>query len=405
MMTTRVRIEVPADSATASKAITRVYTADLELVDEGDPGSVLDIPAGTGYLASAVTITGKPVGKPERFDVPEGLSDLALTLRPATNAPRAKAAADAQTMSSDDDTSSLSAESALSTAESARVSAERAPQPSSEVTHVHLRQRPDGSLAFQPSIDSPFAQNGPSPGVFAIDTLRFPGPGSVTRYGVVPHDVGLGWRREPKISWSAAFTSGLFLPVFDFENKSFTRLVAALQYGRQSAVRKTADGAVTDLANDAVAEKAHSPLTAALGFLVLLAGEPEDLRSIENGSANLFRYFRGIPDALAIRAEVLARLGRHREARAVLDDLPTRGLPWTYRGLRILVNRLAIYGQSKDGPGNADSGGQGKDGPASADSLLLCQKLLAMAHPSCAFCVFEERPMQEGRSAASAAAP
>jgi hypothetical protein len=122
-------------------------------------------------------------------------------------------------------------------------------------------------------------------------------------------------------------------------------------------------------------QKMHSPLAAVLGGLVLLDDTPDYLKQIEPWTLNLAAAFPMFPDVLPLRAEVLARLGRHDEARQLLSGLPSRALPWTRRGLRILSERLSFYEAAKSDVPNARA--------------LKYKNLLAMTHPACVFSTFE----------------
>jgi hypothetical protein len=102
------------------------------------------------------------------------------------------------------------------------------------------------------------------------------------------------------------------------------------------------------------------------------------LKRIEAWTENLFNWFPWLPDALSLRVELLARLGRHDEARDLLAQLPDRGPPWTRRGLRILAERLAYYDTIED-----------RRSPERHEMTRWYQGLLAMTHPACVFCVFE----------------
>jgi hypothetical protein len=209
--------------------------------------------------------------------------------------------------------------------------------------------------------------------------LGFPGPDGSRRYAVVPFDVRGELRRPPSVTWTRAATPGLFLPLFYFDDPAIDALQAALRYKQLAIARPFARKIIADLAESGVREKMRSPLGAALGGLVLLNEAPDRLKQFESWTVSLFNGFPSIPDSLPLRAELLARLGRHREAREVLRQLPERGPPWTRKGLQILTDRLSFYELTEE-----------QHSEEFHATVRWYQNLLARAHPACVFCVIDE---------------
>ncbi len=67
------------------------------------------------------------------------------------------------------------------------------------------------------------------------------------------------------------------------------------------------------------------------------------LDHLGNWSRTLFESVNWLADSLIIRAEHLARLGRHREALALLTNLASRDIPCYSDGLSYAVDRLRLY--------------------------------------------------------------
>lgn len=67
------------------------------------------------------------------------------------------------------------------------------------------------------------------------------------------------------------------------------------------------------------------------------------LDSLADWSQTLFESVNGLADSLIIHGEYLARLGRHREALALLTNLASRGIPCFSDGLSYAVDRLRLY--------------------------------------------------------------
>ena len=64
---------------------------------------------------------------------------------------------------------------------------------------------------------------------------------------------------------------------------------------------------------------------------------------LHNWTSNLYEYFPVLPDGGPIKAEHLARIGRHSEALKSLLALQERGLPIFCYGLSYAIDRLRLY--------------------------------------------------------------
>ncbi len=125
---------------------------------------------------------------------------------------------------------------------------------------------------------------------------------------------------------------------------------AMLQYSARGlfseAQALTSD--VTAQAEQLLHDKLVSTLAAAAGAYVLLALGA--LEQLHDWTENLFNWFDWFPDGAAIRAEHLAREGRHEEAAYRLVALESRGIPVFSDGLGYALRRLDVYAQTHQGP-------------------------------------------------------
>ena len=87
--------------------------------------------------------------------------------------------------------------------------------------------------------------------------------------------------------------------------------------------------------------KMNDPVAAAVGAYALLRFA--DLDRLHDWTGNLFRFFPWLPDAAAIYAEHLARLGKHAEAVRAFNQLLDRGLPMFSDGVSYALDRLRLY--------------------------------------------------------------
>mgnify|MGYP006909078786 CR=1 FL=1 len=308
-------------------AIVRVHTPDLALIGEGIVGGSIEVPLGENYVASAVAPGGQPVALPKRFDVRS--QDVTVDLE------------------------------ARSSSEPVIVSDTfLAPDIFEKTTSFYpdikasLAGNKQQSLVLFPSLRSehryPFAFSfeGASPLITAPmsnDNSR------EKRSALIPFDMQYGEIRWPEVGWITS-ERGQLLPNIDFHDDRISALQDMLRYRMLSAAQSTAEAAMEDLDHEAMREKMRSPLAAVLGGLLLLQDAPQRLERIEKWALNLYNWFPWLSDALPLRVELLARMGRHSEALKTLNEVERRGVPWTREGLRVLVTRMASYsGQTMRG--------------------------------------------------------
>jgi hypothetical protein len=90
-----------------------------------------------------------------------------------------------------------------------------------------------------------------------------------------------------------------------------------------------------------IAQKVTDPVSAAIGaYAILRFGE---LSQLGDWTGNLLALAPSMPDALAVRGEHLARIGRHGEASSLFCQLPNVGLPSVADGLFYATRRLRSY--------------------------------------------------------------
>jgi hypothetical protein len=94
-------------------------------------------------------------------------------------------------------------------------------------------------------------------------------------------------------------------------------------------------------AEQLLVEKNLDPIAACVGAYTLL--ELGNLEGLHNWTANLMDRFPQVPDGAAIRAEHLARLGKHDEAADAFLALKRRGLPVFLDGVSFVASRLNLY--------------------------------------------------------------
>lgn len=87
--------------------------------------------------------------------------------------------------------------------------------------------------------------------------------------------------------------------------------------------------------------KLADPLAAAAGALALLRMNALD--RLHDWTSNLALWFPWLPDGAIVRAEHLARVGRHEEAANLLREVPRRGLPVLSLAFASGVDRLRTY--------------------------------------------------------------
>lgn len=321
----RARVNVNLTSAARPNdrrqtAIVRIYASDFALVGEGLAGSSIEVPMGENYFASVVAPDGKPVGLPRRFDVRSRNVTVNLEARPNSTPERGVDIFDSGGM--------LKPQIVAFDAET------QLPWKALRQSGLRRSSGIDGDqYLFGPSYDG-------APDLVPTQ-MALVGPGR-TCVALIPFDQQDGETKWPSVGWITTESEHI-LPVVDFDDDRISALQDALRYRMLSPARSAAEAAMEDLAHQAMREKMRSPLAAVLGGLLLLHDAPQRLERIEEWTRNLYNWFPWLSDALPLRVELLARMGRHIEALKVLEEVEKRGTPWTREGLRILVARMTGY--------------------------------------------------------------
>ena len=230
-------------------------------------------------------------------------------------------------------------------------------------------------FAFEEDFDILECKPGFRPPYLAAMGSLFPGPDDKKRLALFPlrHDGG----NSPgfRVEWSLARTTGYALPSFVFDETLLDRAISAIRYHNASLLGPLLD----EVAVNGAGKSENGPADLTL-LLAATASIDDDSRwdQLHEVSAGLVERLP-IPDAWILRAEILARLGWHKEAKANLRKIRYRQLPWTTAALKLLSQRLSYY----DGKGMEETWTYRK---------RWYQNLLGMAHPSCVFCVLELPP-------------
>lgn len=129
---------------------------------------------------------------------------------------------------------------------------------------------------------------------------------------------------------------------FEFENRTIHDFLAYVTKG-QSENARTVARSLAPQAQARLSQDTKSPLASVIGAYVLLrANETE---ALDRWTNHLFDEFSDrMPDALPLRVEVLARLGRHEEVIAIgleASDIPR--IPWFRSGVGYLYQRVEQY--------------------------------------------------------------
>lgn len=141
------------------------------------------------------------------------------------------------------------------------------------------------------------------------------------------------------VRWQIDEATGTPTVGFDFNgplNSFFDYVQAGFAPQAQSLSRP-----LTREAERYLGQKQRSPLRAALAAYVLLRAN--ELESLDAATLALLSTCSWLPDALPIRMEYLARKARHDEALALLQGLPTRGMPWFRSGIVYAAARAKYY--------------------------------------------------------------
>jgi hypothetical protein len=118
---------------------------------------------------------------------------------------------------------------------------------------------------------------------------------------------------------------------------------ALLRYAGSGHMKQAAAVGASDAmrSEELLFSKMADPIAAAVGAYALL--RMGELERLHEWTENLRQFFPWLPDGTTIRAEHLARYGRHGEALTALLELPQRGLPFFTDGLTYAIDRLRLY--------------------------------------------------------------
>jgi hypothetical protein len=124
------------------------------------------------------------------------------------------------------------------------------------------------------------------------------------------------------------------------------------RYLRRSMINEATDTLNSDTmsAETLLYQKMTDPIAATVGAYTIL--RLQELEKLHEWTENLMDRFPWLPDGAAIRAEHLARAGKHREALAAMLQLRDRGLPIFTEGFSFALDRLRLYtAQGTNPPG------------------------------------------------------
>lgn len=348
----------------------RLYAHDLSLVDEALAGVRLTAPVDMSITATAYDNKGRIVAVSDPFETPAG-PDRRVSL--SAMFPGARLAGDAQR----DIFSSRRLEfrqvgfEMLEGGQAAEVLIFY--RPKSETATISRQRALERKLPFAFGKDFFIRARVKVPSQpVAASGLLFPGPNEKCRLALYPlhHDGRPNHRFD--VLWSEAHSSGFALPSFFFHDEQLDRAIAAVRYRNASLLGPLLDAVLVGEENQ--------PDYIGANLALLIAG----LANIDNESrweqldklSERLTKRLAIPDAWVLRAEILARMGWHRKAKASLGKVRSRQLPWTTTALKLLAHRLSYY-DTEEMTGTWTY------------RKRWYQNLLGMAHPACVFCVLE----------------
>jgi len=131
---------------------------------------------------------------------------------------------------------------------------------------------------------------------------------------------------------------------FAFDDPEVTQL---LEFVREGLVRESHaySQAAIEAARSELLYTAESPLGAVIGIYVLLRANALD--GLDRATENLMNIARsmarGLPDALPLRVEYLARTAQHGKAIELLQEAQASGCPWFRSGITYLLSRARLY--------------------------------------------------------------
>ena len=130
------------------------------------------------------------------------------------------------------------------------------------------------------------------------------------------------------------------LPHIAFQDPDLELLVGYVSRGLFGEAFKVG-GRAMQAARDYVHDKAEHPVGACVGFYLMLRFGVDDISA--SWAERLVGLHPWLPDSVVILAEVLARDGRHDDARRALLELCTRGQPLFAVALSYSIDRLKQY--------------------------------------------------------------
>jgi hypothetical protein len=115
------------------------------------------------------------------------------------------------------------------------------------------------------------------------------------------------------------------------------------RYLRRGMISEATDTLNSDTmsAETLLYQKMTDPIAATIGAYTIL--RLQELEKLHEWTENLMNRFPELPDGAAIRAEHLARAGKHRDALVAMLQLRERGLPIFTEGFSFALDRLRLY--------------------------------------------------------------
>lgn len=169
--------------------------------------------------------------------------------------------------------------------------------------------------------------------------LRVERPGAPPLTIAVPASPGLGCR----VILSHTDEGGLSADMH-MENTQADLLLHYVQSGLLTEAAITTKSSVLT-AERLLYDKKQDPVAGAVGAYALLRLDEQE--RLDEWTENLCSHNTWLPDGMTIRAEYLARLGKHQAAAELFLSLPKYGLPIFSDGLSYTVDRLRGYASAE----------------------------------------------------------
>lgn len=147
--------------------------------------------------------------------------------------------------------------------------------------------------------------------------------------------------RKTTVEWSLDSKSDKLAVKFDFHDGELNSFLDFIQSSKSYEARSISEIMVTR------ATKKPSALRAILGAYVLLRANQLD--SLNGWTSELVSAHPWLADALAVRAEYLARNGNHPAALQLILDIPNRGAPLFRSGIGYVADRAKTYASFASG--------------------------------------------------------